>query len=563
MDIFNFSITKEMDLTATAIEQFNGKIEYPTYCKQIVSTTLKNKDLWLFAGFPTTPPNRHKISDLKTFKEEILSLNGPFFSLYLDRNSKRIILITDRLGIFPVYWKIDNQRIQFSNKIIPLTTKPNLASWGAFYAYGCPIGNNTLAEGVERLPAASCITIDLMKLKLSTDTYWNWPDRVRKASVDEVYEALISDLKAVKPLLTNPSILLSGGFDSRLLAYSLSQLNIKPNAIIVSHADELMDLDRKYALQVASKLELTTFLNYPEDDFFQSEKYLNYLKASDAETPSLDLFIPKVFQFVPAGEIFEGLVPGYTIPLVHQPPGGPSKYLECDSIVNHRESKRWQLLKYIFGEQTLSEMWDGFIEQTQNEISKYEDSDHGTMQFICSNKMRNRTSINPFKVYAEKSIPMGICFSHDFLDSISQLHYEDRNNANFYKKLLKSKFPESQTTPVISGGIRYPLETTIIRKTVESIQESVYYWSTMHPSIGKYLLANYSDQRKQMQNREHRINTLLTAKVREGQLKSSKEHLCSLSVVEKSSILKFLYHWNIWNSLKNDLPETGFLKEYR
>ncbi len=555
MDLIRFDIAKKTSISGLYLDGLAESMKYPDYCHRLNRAYLGNGDFWLFAGYPTTQINHNDILDLQTFKSEITSLHGPFFAAYWEKNTNNIVLISDILGLFPIYWSIKNDQIQICNKIIPLAKKPNLASWGSFYAYGCCIGNNTLAEGVERLPPASLITVDIDNLDVKIESYWTWPDRTRKASVNEVFDALISDLETAKPLLSDPHIFLSGGFDSRLLASGLSHIGITPKAIIVSHADEKLDLDRKYATLLAAKLGFPMTSYFPNSYFFKSEKYIEYLKATDGETPSLNLFIPKVSEFTPPGEFFEGLLPGYTLPLVHQldqPSGGPREYINDIKIVAQRNSSRWKSLERLFTKETVNQMWEGFLSQSNIELLRYEDSDHGTVQFISMNKMRNRTSINPLKVYSEKSIPISVCQSRSYLEAISQLEYSDRKNAHFYITLLKTKFPNSFTIPVISGGICYPLGSSKIKQATDSLQESFHHWTSLYPSFGKYLFKSIREQNSQNNLVDEYLDMFPFDPDEDINKGININSLLELSEPEKSDAIKCLFHWNAWKYLKNN-----------
>lgn len=136
-------------------------------------------------------------------------------------------------------------------------------------------------------------------------------------------------------------------------------------------------------------------------DFFSTHAYLDYLFDSDAATPSLYLFISQVSQFIGNVPVWEGVAPGNTLKTSHQPPGGFDAYLQQEC--RRPGSPAWQDAEAVFGRERSMAMYEAFQAELQQELRHYPDTSHGVSQFIVRNRSRNRTSINPLKVYEART----------------------------------------------------------------------------------------------------------------------------------------------------------------
>ena len=86
---------------------------------------------------------------------QFTSYEGDFLLLYWDNAAGKLVVCNDFLGFQPLYWVKEAAAICFSNKTSVFQGESDLAGWGAFIAMGHTLANDTLTEGVTRIPPAS------------------------------------------------------------------------------------------------------------------------------------------------------------------------------------------------------------------------------------------------------------------------------------------------------------------------------------------------------------------------------------------------------------------------
>src|SRR5262249_7658071 len=88
-------------------------------------------------------------------------LNGRFHGVLIDQNRGKVLLFNDRFGMGRVYYHHSNGDFYFAAEakailqVCPQLKQTNLRAVGEFISCGCVLGNHTLFEGVEVLPAGS------------------------------------------------------------------------------------------------------------------------------------------------------------------------------------------------------------------------------------------------------------------------------------------------------------------------------------------------------------------------------------------------------------------------
>ena len=175
---------------------------------------------------------------LKLYKHYGLSfvekLNGMFaFALY-DVSAQKIHLVRDRLGVKPLYYSFDNDRLIFASEIRAILASgsvPRVRNDAVISSYlltGSVPEPHTIIKGVFMLPPGNTLTLDIANWRLGESTpFWQYPSvlpsetraiktgaptyeqtvaRVRELLEDSVRIRLIADV----PL----GAFLSGGLDS-------------------------------------------------------------------------------------------------------------------------------------------------------------------------------------------------------------------------------------------------------------------------------------------------------------------------------------------------------------
>lgn len=97
-------------------------------------------------------------------------------------------------------------------------------------------------------------------------------------------------------------------------------------------------------------------------------------------------------------------------------------------------------------------MYDGFLGSFTEEIKKYSDDGYGVTRFILGNRMRNRITINPLQVCANRVLPFTPGLNRRLCEIITNIDYKIRADHNMYIKMYNENFPELLKVPFASGS---------------------------------------------------------------------------------------------------------------
>ena len=172
-------------------------------------------------------------------EEFIKRLVGQFAMALYDQEARRLYLIRDRAGEKPLFvWRTPS-RITFASELKAILTLPDAPrrldrhALEHYLAWGYVPGGLCLLEGVEKLPPASVMRIDVDSAQTRSWRYWELPTLDgTPARPDELLEELETLLRqAVKRQMVADvplGILLSGGIDSSLITALAAQASSRP-----------------------------------------------------------------------------------------------------------------------------------------------------------------------------------------------------------------------------------------------------------------------------------------------------------------------------------------------
>jgi asparagine synthase (glutamine-hydrolysing) len=192
-------------------------------------------------------------------KEIFKKLNGSFIIVVWDKTKGRIILVTDRLGTYPIYYYFDASRFLFSPEVkgilcdSSLNKNLDLVSLAQFMRFQQVFGDRTYFEDIKRMPPATIMEYDLHEHQLIKNRYWDYSDIPYhpKIGFDEAVEETGRLFRiAVKRLSQEPlrpGVYLSGGLDSRAI---LGMIDQKPLISVTYGHKDCRDVF--YAGKVAS-----------------------------------------------------------------------------------------------------------------------------------------------------------------------------------------------------------------------------------------------------------------------------------------------------------------------
>lgn len=112
-------------------------------------------------------------------------LNGSFAAVVLVDGGKRLCLLTDAIGTIPLYYSLSADKREVSISLEPreIVSESGRSTFdndsvGQLLCFGYVLGENTLIEGVQEVPAATILSLSRSitedKLRVTTHRYWNF-----------------------------------------------------------------------------------------------------------------------------------------------------------------------------------------------------------------------------------------------------------------------------------------------------------------------------------------------------------------------------------------------------
>ena len=117
-------------------------------------------------------------------------LKGSFCAAILDEDARQLLLVSDRLGSYPVYWFHTAGAFAFASELralIPVHPTPalNPRAVNDLMQFGFPLGDKTLAAGVNLLPPQSILTYSWETDTITIDRYASWVSAFRTNGHDK------------------------------------------------------------------------------------------------------------------------------------------------------------------------------------------------------------------------------------------------------------------------------------------------------------------------------------------------------------------------------------------
>ena len=152
---------------------------------------------------------------------------GMFAFALWDTRSRRLLLVRDRLGIKPLYYRVMPDGIAFASelKALLLLGKPPIdrSAVRDFLFHGYVPAPKSIYQGIAKLAAGHALVWEDGRVQI--DRYWHPSSAVATRTADDTLQALDSLLREVVPAHTLSDVpvgvFLSGGMDSALTTYYL------------------------------------------------------------------------------------------------------------------------------------------------------------------------------------------------------------------------------------------------------------------------------------------------------------------------------------------------------
>ncbi|MFI8186221.1 asparagine synthase (glutamine-hydrolyzing) [Actinacidiphila glaucinigra] len=202
-----------------------------------------------------------------SFLEDV---RGMFGLILWDRQRNHLLLARDHFGVKPLYYSRNRERLVFASEIKALFSDPQCprqVAWDDALASpaltAAPVIDHarptTWFEGVESVPAATILDIDLADGTTRTHTYWKLPSFKAGAAAD--VQALVHDFREILASSVSDcatadasiGLFLSGGVDSAAVAALASQ-TVQLETFTVLSGSTMANGDAEHAHRIAEKL---------------------------------------------------------------------------------------------------------------------------------------------------------------------------------------------------------------------------------------------------------------------------------------------------------------------
>jgi hypothetical protein len=390
------------------------------------------------------------------------SLDGLFGLVYYDAAARTVSVHNDNLGFSPLYWHRDEGLVLIANSVTGLTrTKAfpitfNPEAWGALLRYGSTLGDSYYCREVERLSGGidATWTPDTGALTISSRRWWPRVDpslTLDTFDSHETVDLLRKEIEAYRAWYPSPTLLLSGGGDSRLMLALLGKDGCD-HAVTVNHPDEAWDMDGVAAAALAKDFVRDFERVGNGRDYYSSEDYFDFMQLHELAVPSTELFIANLYgplrrKRLPA--FWSGMMPGtHLFPPGRNEPDTLTQYV-ARTVYAADVPHVARALSVFRNPEGINE---AFENQFANMLRRYEDTEESIAEFAVPNRHRNRLAAIPMKVLAPYSEPLVPGISRAVFERVLALPRKYRRGHALWYKLFETHFPEYLRYPTISRG---------------------------------------------------------------------------------------------------------------
>ncbi len=165
------------------------------------------------------------------------SLKGAFCAAVFDEAAGETILLADTLGSYPLYWFTAANRFVFASELrAALCAHPrptlNPRTVADLLKFAFPLGDKTLADGVEMVPAGSALVYRAATGAVTVRRYAALADLFAPTGITErdyhqaLKEAFAVSMERVTAGAHRYGLSLSGGLDTRVMLSALDRLGV-------------------------------------------------------------------------------------------------------------------------------------------------------------------------------------------------------------------------------------------------------------------------------------------------------------------------------------------------
>jgi asparagine synthase (glutamine-hydrolysing) len=216
-------------------------------------------------------------------------LRGTFAIALWDQNLSQLMLVRDRLGVKPLYYRFTREGFAFASEVRALLigdTKPqiNAGALDQYLSYRYVPAPYTIFDGIYKLLPGTilCAKLNSGEIQIKTETYWQLPERNLdlsfKEAVNQVQKTLKESLLIRWPTEVPAGYFFSGGLDSSaLIAMHQAYLKEPVRTYAVGFEKPQATHDYRYYSELTQARDAARFLR---TNHFEQVISLNEVKGS-------------------------------------------------------------------------------------------------------------------------------------------------------------------------------------------------------------------------------------------------------------------------------------------
>jgi hypothetical protein len=385
----------------------------------------------------------------------LTDLDGAFAILHWDAAQRVVTLVTDFLGVQPLhlsrapgaFYCCTNLRGLTGSGLV--TARPDPGAWGSFFVLGHTLGDRTLVEGIERAPPASVLRVRAEDAREQRREYWQWRDLPPGSShpaTGPFAEALQRSVQGYREYGHAGTVLLSGGFASRLVLHALLYDGIRAHALVVRGSN---CADAYLGRRAAEAVGLHPHLVKVAGDQYGGADYREYLHRSELPSPHADWLVARAIDSAApaAGCVWDGLC----MQSLRCLPGAPTSfaaYLEQPSF----RARGLVTSPAPFRLAWAQAMYEGFARLLREETAKYGDGECGVARFCLRNRTRLRSAATPYRVLAIDALPFTPGLTREYCELTARLTPGQQGEHRLIERICRDYFPRALRVPFVSRG---------------------------------------------------------------------------------------------------------------
>lgn len=389
--------------------------------------------------------------------DQFTSLDGAFVAARVDTLAERVVIVTDFLGMAPAFIARRPGAVLVASSSTALladplvSADPDPAGWGAMLGFGNLLSERTKLVGVKRLPPAAILEFDLSGKLLTERSYWSWPhDDRTPPTVTDMRDILGDSVRAYRADHAADTVLLSGGYDSRIIAGLLQRNGDSPLAVIQRHPDENADADGRFGVLAARSMGLRYEVHEIASDFFSSNEYLEYVRGGDVDVPSLYLFISTTARLLKPerGAVWLDTVVGLLLKRKAIAPGLREyvrRFMGGATVAARLGGLRG------FSREWKSEMVTGSGMLLDQELARYPDSATGVREFRVRSRTRLRIGVHFHRVHSALVPVLTPGLDRKSFDTLSALPQDTEHANRQLATLIRDHLPGAAEVPFVTG----------------------------------------------------------------------------------------------------------------